>query len=1017
MSADTPSADQPSANSPVSEEAVAAAPAANPEEGLPLDFPLTPEDVQDEAVRGDFVIRWAVVLLGLLMGFALIDQTLALVHVKSGQYLLEHGMLPPRGGDVFSATAGNRTWFNLSWLFDVLAAGAYGLGSWMGVSVLKALLVAGAFWQMVKISRPGLPTWWGSVCAIPALLACQPRFTALPEVVTLLGVAVTLRLLHEWRNQGSVRALWGLVPLFWLWSNLDAHVFVGAWLLVLTVIGEALTRVPAEGRRAMKPLLATSACALLATLAHPFPGAWLSEPMRLFQEIYPAFQSYTLGGGAAIQYYPVASPEFFRNPHPSGICGLLLFVTAGVTLFLNRKRLQVADLLLYFGFAVLMVLSVHELGAASLVFCAIATLNGQSWYQNRFSLEYSTSSRFLLLSRGGRAVTVLGLFGIAIFTVVGSIRAPGGARLGFGLSPELAGHVASYESLLEKTHGEKGFDFNPGQGDLMIWCGKKPFIDQRLGLYLGEGEGDLIGLHRKTRDTFRITERTTFETKRAGVETLKKHEITFAVPRLTGFNPDYQTMTGLLSDPNWRLQRMGASTAVFYLFDAENPELVKFLQETQQVFPEEAFRKEADGIPARAGWPTSPTVYEQYLWGPSEDLSPESQEGQHLMRLARLMTTPNPSMAYLAIRRVQNALGRNPNDVLGYIVLGEAYTYLSQFDLMNAPARGSSLEQLRYLQAVAAYHHALIADPEQVNVRLALFDLYRRSGKADLALEQLQKYSDLSQRYRLFQGTEFDAQEQARTAELLKGLREQVAAIDQEVAKAVEKVPEEQRSLSRFGLYYQRGLVLKALEEAENFPPSAMANPDVIKLQTMSLLEAGRTEEAYEKSGQLEGAAQQNPSIDWRGVRTICLLVNGEYDRAIQLWDEVTLEATRNGFAGLLVNLTPQFMSGRPMNWPLTELQAAGNYFYSFKDQVSSLKLNAALARIEAGSNRKAGETLQEILDQNPEASERRTIAYYLSMIQQVPVDPLPPSERVPVLFAPETKEAGREDGKSSVPQ
>jgi hypothetical protein len=152
-------------------------------------------------------------------------------------------------------------------------------------------------------------------------------------------------------------------------------------------------------------------------------------------------------------------------------------------------------------------------------------------------------------------------------------------------------------------------------------------------------------------------------------------------------------------------------------------------------------------------------------------------------------------------------------------------------------------------------------------------------------------------------------------------------------------------------------------------------------------------------------------------VRTICLLVNGEYDRAIQLWDEVTLEATRNGFAGLLVNLTPQFMSGRPMNWPLTELQAAGNYFYSFKDQVSSLKLNAALARIEAGSNRKAGETLQEILDQNPEASERRTIAYYLSMIQQVPVDPLPPSERVPVLFAPETKEAGREDGKSSVPQ
>ena len=56
--------------------------------------------------------------------------------------------------------------------------------------------------------------------------------------------------------------------------------------------------------------------------------------------------------------------------------------------------------------------------------------------------------------------------------------------------------------------------------------------------------------------------------------------------------------------------------------------------------------------------------------------------------------------------------------------------------------------------------------------------------------------------------------------------------------------------------------------------------------------------------------------------------------------------------------------------------------------------------------------SLQEILDENPEVQERGTIAYYLTMIQQEEVDPLPPSERIPVLFAPEPGEAGKPDKK-----
>ncbi|MCA9098666.1 MAG: hypothetical protein KDA36_09775, partial [Planctomycetaceae bacterium] len=603
----------------------------------------------------------------------------------------------------------------------------------------------------------------------------------------------------------------------------------------------------------------------------------------------------------------------------------------------------------FLGFAVLMVLSAHELAVASLVFCVLATLNGQNWYENRFSLEYTTETKFLLLSRGGRAVTVMGLFAISLFVAVGGIRAPGGSRLGIGLSPELAGHVASYENLLGTTHGDRGFDFNPVQGDLMIWAGKKPFIDQRLELYVGEVEEDLIDLHFKTRDTFRVTKQSTIESRRKGLDTLEKYQISFAIPRLTGFNPDYQTMAGLLSDPNWAMQRLGASTAVFYRFDPKDEELVSFLKETQQIFTEEAFRKEADAIPPRVDWPTPPSVYEKYLWGRSEDLSAESLEAQHLMQLAALIPTPNPSMAYLAIRRGQQALSKNPNDVLANIVLGEAYTYLGSFDTLNSGSRGGSMiEQLRYMQAVAAYHHALISDPKQVEVHYALYKLYERARKADLAHRELQIYRNQSERFQSGNSDEVK-QERSLLDQELERLQEVIQKSVEACNKQVEKVPEKQKGAARMSIYYGKGMILRAMEEMEAFPPELLSNPEVMKIRSLGLLETGRTEEAFDISGQLEGLGQQIPNLDWRGVRTICLLMIGDYDSAVHLWEEVSMEATRNGLVNVVIHLTPKFRLERRSSWPLMELEAGWNYYHSYMSQISTLKLNAALTLIEQG--------------------------------------------------------------------
>jgi hypothetical protein len=78
--------------------------------------------VEDEAVRGDFMLRWSAILLAVLLGWTEVSESLTLVRIKTGEYLASHGWLPPRT-DVFSVTAAEQPWLNFSWLGDLLLSG------------------------------------------------------------------------------------------------------------------------------------------------------------------------------------------------------------------------------------------------------------------------------------------------------------------------------------------------------------------------------------------------------------------------------------------------------------------------------------------------------------------------------------------------------------------------------------------------------------------------------------------------------------------------------------------------------------------------------------------------------------------------------------------------------------------------------------------------------------------------------------------------------------------------------
>ena len=279
---------------------------------------LTPELLEDEAIRADFMLRWAVVLLAVLLACSAINTTRTLVHIKTGEYLAGHGMIPS-GADPFSYTTENRSWVNLSWLFDTLAAGAYGLMGPSGLTLGKAAAIGLAFYLIVHISLPGVSSWWNSICAGIALVACFRQFTATTEIMTLLGIACLFWLLYRWKINGAYRYLWSVVGLLFLWGQLDNRMFIGLWILLLYGIGEYVgmlfERPGLETEAQRKTLWQVIGCSLVVVLIHPFGWQTLLAPWKLFVWEYPALRARFPNPTTwqTLQYHPLLSSAFWQR--------------------------------------------------------------------------------------------------------------------------------------------------------------------------------------------------------------------------------------------------------------------------------------------------------------------------------------------------------------------------------------------------------------------------------------------------------------------------------------------------------------------------------------------------------------------------------------------------------------------------------------------------------------------------------------------------------------------------------
>ncbi|QDT64025.1 tetratricopeptide repeat protein [Calycomorphotria hydatis] len=991
---------------------------------LPEDVELTPELLDEEAQRNDFVIRGLVLLLAIICGCMTIADTEVLLQAKIGDYLAGHGILPG-STDLFSATANGAEWLNRTWLWDILLSAIHTIAGPIGWTVLTVVCSAAIFKLLLESRHPAAPSWWPSVCIALSLPVCFSQLVPTSSLMTLLGTATTLWLVWQYRLGRCEKKIWLLCLLFLFWTNCDERAFFGLVILLTYGIGEFIgsmvgTQGFVDSSERRTYWLVTGAC-VLVSMVGPYGWNQLLAPFELYGVTDPAFRDYYQ---MSVQYLrphqPLWAGHLFELPTAAG---LLLAAIALVTMFMNREKLDGGDIALWVGVMALCVIARRELAPASFVFAVIAGWNGQNWYLSRGSVSETVTQSDVLLSRGGRLVTALAMLAFGIFVLSLRFQAADGRYPGFGLTQSLRTEIDGLRDALDGSFDEKPFNFRPREGDIIIWLSQQPFIDSRLGLYRDVGKGkNLAKLHDEVR--YALLSPSEGDAKQGKPNIWKaafnEYGITHVVPRLSDPDPAYFVHFDMLTSPDWRMTKLNAVASVFYRASGEDElskKISEFLKSQSLDFMQMAFGDKAEILSPeqeRTTWGRRKSRYEQGLIGGHEDISPALARAKHYLVHLELAETRGPRLspeaaiafAYLAIRGANETLADAPNNVDAYRTLGLAYRYLGLWEARVAQAtRATPLTRLRLYETLAALGQAVTIDPAQAQTHLVLSEIYLQNGKLDLALNSLNNYlktsgetvptvaNAASESGSALSGEKDQQPLQKPTSPqeqrllLRDKLQEQMDLLNDQIAQALaNNAPV--MALAQGA--WQQGATLKALEIMERDPIEYRKNPDYRRFHAMLLMEAARPAEAYAELSELldevplYGVGRTDPRLEPFVLATLGL---GQYSRVTELCNggvqdiwEVGLRSAMNTFP-----LVGPRNNSRPVivDHGLAVLSTLGRT----SNEMAKLQTFAAVSELEAGRIEEAQELFTKVIENSPNTGYALLAAFYYQLLAQKPYE------------------------------
>ncbi len=1012
----------------------------------PAPEPWTAAKVVEWNSYYDIYVVLAVLLITFLGSINLLSNSGVWTHLRAGQVLAER--FDPTA-DPFSYSNPGGRWIHIPWLSDLLHYQVYDFVAgfappdttpapapaaavalegtvrpsptaekWgiAGITVMDALLRAATLLILLAIRHRGPGLWWAAVCGavalavlpIPFLVPGHPLALAIGGLGGstvpgswqwgLLLLTIELLLIFRAFEQGRVGALYGLLPIFLLWVNIDESFFYGLMVLAAAVVGSAFTgRSRSKGaavvpRSALRAgLIVFGACAAVCLVNPSFHKVYAAALGSILP--IPAWSPGPLTELDQSMFTP------FIKGNASDDGSILLFgLLAGagyLSFILNSRRFSPPRLLLYTVAVLFWALVRRYVLEFAPVLAAVLMLNGQEWYQDRFGTEGHLGRGWALWSTGGRAVTLAALGIVLVFRVVlGWWTTPGEPQFGLGFRE---GEFAFEAADLLRDAPIEGNVFNMWlkEGDALIWRGyprRKVFIDSRRHLYGPELLEKFVTLRRSLRDD-----------DVGGWKPLLDEYGVSAVITETVVAPE--TYRSLSTSRNWIRFYDDGDHALFGRADAKAEDLAYFRKHEMNV--ENLAYKNPEPVPSTAELPRATSVLDNPYRARGR-ANPHTLAAVRWLRPAEAPANnapyiPEPGRCILAIRDARRALYANPSESDAYLLLADAYSTLLTEEsalisgIEPTPANAASIARVtpqpgalpdRYRQLVTALRFALLTTPppqsteerrELARLHLRLVQAYTGQGALDLARDNLDAWQKLAA------PEDYPPEQYTALTRQLSSLNDHL----DEVQRAVTNLGIETQAgpVQKSMLARQRGAVGLAIQLLEEALQSGI-NPAVIKPTLLDLYcEVGEPD----KAGELWQSGNFADPVLGDGPGTAALrqgrvfLLLGNYDSALAVWTREAIPTLRGQRTLGAPMATRALLDG--------EASSATRTLLEVPDQLSRQavwEFAAGMAKLEAGHPvDETADHLTNALKLAPRLTVRPVIAYYLKKLGR-PVPELP---------------------------
>jgi len=185
-------------------------------------------------------------------------------HIRTGQWILSHHAVPRQ--DLYSFSKPGAPWYAWEWLSDTIDGLLFQLAGLKGVVLMAGVVIATFATTLIRrMVSNGSHILIALAVALAGEGASSIHFLARPHIFTLLLMSISMWIIEADRRSAS-RAIWVLVPVTMLWTNLHGGFLALIAVLGLTAVGSAI-----EGRwrGSWRYLGVTCACAAV-TLVNPY---------------------------------------------------------------------------------------------------------------------------------------------------------------------------------------------------------------------------------------------------------------------------------------------------------------------------------------------------------------------------------------------------------------------------------------------------------------------------------------------------------------------------------------------------------------------------------------------------------------------------------------------------------------------------------------------------------------------------------------------------------------------------